>query len=63
MEQLVGMETAHVSEWLPSGSTEWGVRSELVAELDAHHSVLYFISRDGKAPPDNLNLGGSFSSL
>lgn len=61
MEQLVGMESADVYEWLPTGSTEWGVRSELVTELEPHHSVLYFISRDGKAPPDNLNLGGSFT--
>jgi hypothetical protein len=59
LRDLTGQQSAAVYRWSPEGADLLGTLDRLLLELDAHHSELLFVSRDGNAPPRDLNLGGS----
>jgi hypothetical protein len=57
--ELTGQQSAAVFRWSPAGAEPLGTLGQLVLKLDVHHSALLFVSRDGKGPAPDLNLGGS----
>lgn len=53
-----GWERAHAFRWGPFGSEAEGERDHFCPVLEAHQSVLYYLSPDGVPPPADLSLGG-----
>ena len=56
LSQLVGEEEAWGFTWGPEGHQSLGRCTELVPELPAHHSILYYVSKTTAAPSAGLNL-------
>jgi hypothetical protein len=60
MADLIGLHTGCVFTWGPGGHAEdLGKKTEMTVRLEPHHSALYYISPDGKRPPEDLTLGGA----
>ncbi len=58
LQDLTGIDTAVVYSWGPGYSVEEGNVSQITVTLRSHESKLFYISRDGDSPPENLTIGG-----
>jgi hypothetical protein len=56
--ELTGHPAAYVHRWQPGRAESLGELRALEAELKPHESVLYYVSRDGSAPPDTMGISG-----
>lgn len=59
VSELVGLPEAWCYTWGPDGHQAIGRRAELVARLESHEAMLYYLAGDDTPPPEGLTLGGA----
>jgi hypothetical protein len=58
LREVIGQGSAYCFEWHPGGSKPLGKLNNLSQKLDAHQSILYYISQDDNAPAADMGLAG-----
>jgi hypothetical protein len=58
IRELTGQESLYVFRWSASSSSLLGNQTEIIVELEAHESVLCYVTMCKDAPLDNFTVGG-----